>query len=246
MAPFAELRLTDALAKADWVNAPAVFTEQLTAHLWTTHQIDVFRAAAVDYVGKSSAALPEGPLPTHRLGIVVIGQGVRNSEYRLFRKLRPHGMYFTQVKHAGGLNTLASAVAKRAAAHPTPYGHWYIDGGDSAAAIPGSVARVSYAELSPVRTGLAAPHAEVLRGQRVRSGGVSNEAGADAAGRAWHEFRRRRRAEAVSAESADRRIGYAGVRDYLRAMGGAGDVAARAAPDAVRALCTAPAREPDE
>ena len=30
--------------------------EQLTAHLWTTHQIDAFRTAAVDYVGKSSAA----------------------------------------------------------------------------------------------------------------------------------------------------------------------------------------------
>jgi hypothetical protein len=154
MAPFAELRLTDTLGKADWVNAPAVFTEQLTAHLWTTRQIDGFRAAAVDYVGKSSAALPEGPLPTHRLGIAVIGQGVQKSEYRLFRKLRPHGMYFTRVKHADGLNTLASAVAKRAAAHPVPYGHWYIDGGDSAAGIPNSVSRVSYAELSPVRTGL--------------------------------------------------------------------------------------------
>jgi hypothetical protein len=105
-------------------------------------------------VGKSSAALPEGPLPTHRLGIAVIGQGVQKSEYRLFRKLRPHGMYFTQVKHGGGLNTLATAVAKRAATHPTRYGHWYIDGGDSAAAISSGVARVSYAELSPVRTGL--------------------------------------------------------------------------------------------
>jgi hypothetical protein len=154
MAPFGGLRLSDALAKADWVNAPAVFTEQLTAHLWTTHQIDGFRAAAVDYVGKSSAALPDEPLPTHRLGIVVIGQGVRSSEYRLFRKLRPHGTYFTQVKHAGGLNMLASAVAKRAAAHPTAYGHWYIDGGDSAAVVPGGVARVSYGELSPVRSGL--------------------------------------------------------------------------------------------
>jgi hypothetical protein len=155
MAPFGGLRLSDALAKADWVNAPAVFTEQLTAHLWTTHQIDGFRAAAVDYVGKSSAALPDEPLPTHRLGIVVIGQGVRSSEYRLFRKLRPHGTYFTQVRHGGGLSALASAVAKRAAAHPTPYGHWYIDGGDSvAAAIPGGVARVSYGELSPVRSGL--------------------------------------------------------------------------------------------
>jgi hypothetical protein len=154
MSAFSDLRLTDALGKTDWVNSPAIFTEQLTAHLWTTHQIDVFRAAAVDYVGKSSAASPEDPLPTHRLGIAVIGQGVGNSEYRLFRKLRPQGVYFTQVKHSDGLNTLASAVAKRAAAHPLPYGHWYIDGGAGAAAFPNGVARVSYAALSPVRAGL--------------------------------------------------------------------------------------------
>jgi hypothetical protein len=154
MSAFSDLRLTDALGKTDWVNSPAIFTEQLTAHLWTTHQIDVFRAAAVDYVGKSSAASPEDPLPTHRLGIAVIGQGVGNSEYRLFRKLRPQGVYFTQVKHSGGLNTLASVVAKRAAAHPLPYGHWYIDGAAAAAAVPNSVARVSYAALSPVRAGL--------------------------------------------------------------------------------------------
>jgi hypothetical protein len=154
MAAFSELRLSEALSKTDWVNSPATFTEQLTAHLWTTHQIDVFRAAAVDYVGKSSAALPENPLPTHRLGIVAIGQGVGNSQYRLFRKLRPEGMYFTQVRHADGLNTLASTVVKRAAAHPLPYGHWYIDGGASAASIPNGVTRVSYVGLSPVRAAL--------------------------------------------------------------------------------------------
>jgi len=115
MAAFSQLRLTSALEKTDWVNSPAVFTEQLTAHLSTTHQIDAFRAAAVDYVGKSSAAAPDDPLPTHRLGIVVIGQGVRNNQYRLFRKLRPQGVYFTQVRLANGFDTLAGALAKRAA-----------------------------------------------------------------------------------------------------------------------------------
>src|SRR5260370_19279969 len=154
MAAFTQPRLTGALEKTDWVNSPAIFTEQLTTHLWTTHQIDAFRAAAVEYVGKSSAALPEEPLPTHRLGIVVIGQGVGNNPYRLFREIRPQGTYFTTVTHADGLNTLASAVAKRAAAHPLPYGHWYIDGGASAAAIPNTVARVSYVTLSPVRAAL--------------------------------------------------------------------------------------------
>jgi hypothetical protein len=154
MAPFHILRLTDALGKLDWVNSPAVFTEQLTAHLWSTHQIDAFRVAAVDYVGRSSAASTEAPLPAHRLGIVVIGQSVRNNSYRLFRKLRPQGTYFTQVKHTGGVAVLAAAVQKRAAAHPLPYAHWHIDGDDSTASLPKGVAHVSYAALSPVRSGL--------------------------------------------------------------------------------------------
>jgi len=29
--------------------------------------------------------------------MVAIGQGVRSNEYRLFRKLRPHGTYFTKL-----------------------------------------------------------------------------------------------------------------------------------------------------
>jgi hypothetical protein len=153
LAPFSALRLTDALAKTDWVNAPAVFSEQLTAHLWATHQIDSFRAAAVDYVAKSSAAIPEPPLPLRRLAIAVIGEGVAKNEYRLFRKLQPRGAYFTRVKAEGGLKLLTETVAKRAAAHPVPYGHWYIDGG-APASIPQGIAQVSYSALSPARAGL--------------------------------------------------------------------------------------------
>ena len=51
MAAFSQLRLPGTLEQTDWVNAPAVFTEQLTAHLWATHQIDPFRAAAVFCAG---------------------------------------------------------------------------------------------------------------------------------------------------------------------------------------------------
>jgi len=154
MAAFSQLRLTAALEKTDWINSPAVFSEQLTAHLWGTHQIDAFRTAAVEYVAKSSAVSGEDALPTHRLGIAVIGQGVRNNEYHLFRKLRPQGTYFTHVKPANGLNALIEAVAKRADAHPVPFGHWYIDGGASAMAIPSGVAHVSYASLSAPRAAL--------------------------------------------------------------------------------------------
>jgi hypothetical protein len=151
MAAFARLSLSSELEKTDWIDSPGSFSEQLSAHLWKTHQIDAFRAAAVDYVQKSGSAVPDVPLPTHRLGIVVIGQGVTNNQYRLFRKLRPQGVYFTQVRHENGVNTLLQAVAKRAAAHPAPFAHWYIEGAGAAPVTEGLIAQVSYAALSPLR-----------------------------------------------------------------------------------------------
>lgn len=150
---FSKLRLTAELEKTDWVNHPAVFTEQLTAHLWTTHQIDAFRAAAVDYVNKATAAFPDEPIAVHRLGMAVIGQGVKTTDYRLFRKLRPQGTLFTNVRAEKGVATLLEVVGRRAEQHRIPYGHWYIDGGLSAGSPPG-VAQVSYAALSPSRAAL--------------------------------------------------------------------------------------------
>ena len=151
--PFARLRLTPALEKVDWVNQPAIFTEQLTAHLWSTHQIDAFRAGAMAYMQAATAAQPEPTLPMRRLGIAAIGAGVDKSEYRLFRKLRPRGVYYSRVKPENGLRALVDAVAKRAAARPLPYGHWLIDGGGTAAA-PEGVTSVSYGALAGPRSAL--------------------------------------------------------------------------------------------
>jgi len=154
MSAFAELKLARALEQTDWVNSPATFSERLSAHLWATHQIDSFRAAAVDYVQKVTASAPDPPLATHRLGIAIIGQGVaKNDDYRLFRKLRPRGVYFTQVKHAGGVQVLLDAARARAEAHPAPYGHWYIDGGASLA-VPASITHISYAALAAPRAAI--------------------------------------------------------------------------------------------
>lgn len=151
---FSKLSLNADLEKTDWLNNPAIFTEQLTAHLWTTHQIDAFRAAAILYVDQATAAFPDDPPATHRLGIAVIGQGVKSTDYRLFRKLRAQGTYFTGVKAERGAALLLDAVAKRAAQHPEPYSHWYIDGGGGPQ-IAG-VSCVSYAALSPARAALQA------------------------------------------------------------------------------------------
>jgi hypothetical protein len=153
MYSFAQLKLARELEQTDWVNSPAIFSEQLSAHLWATRQIDIFRAAAVEYIQKTSASAPDPALATHRLGIAVIGQGVAKNDYSLFRKLRPQGVYFTQGKHSDGLQVILDAVAARAGAHPVPYGHWYIDGGASVA-VPEGVTRVSYNALSGPRATL--------------------------------------------------------------------------------------------
>jgi hypothetical protein len=154
LADFWQLRLSADLERFDWVNQPARYSERLSAHLWATHQIDAFSKAAGDYVQRVDAAHPLHPPPIPRLGIVVIGQGVSNNTYPLFRKLRKQGVYFSRVKPDDGLQILLNGVAARAAAHPLAYSHWYIDGGVAAASPLAGLTSVSYQSLEPVRTAL--------------------------------------------------------------------------------------------
>jgi hypothetical protein len=150
---FARIQLSPRLESLDWINAPAQFVEQLSSHLWTTHQLDAFRNAALGYADRLQAAEPPEPPTIPRLGITVVGQGVAAYDEALFRKLRPHGAYFKQVKPENGLQQLLSAVAARAKAHPVAYGHWYVDGGQ-AADHDSSLTCVSYDALEPARTAL--------------------------------------------------------------------------------------------
>src|ERR1700687_5909723 len=147
---FAEIKQTPKLESVDWVNLPGLFVEQLSAHLWATHQLDAFRKAAMDYAGRLQAVAPRDPPPVPRLGIAVIGQGATTHEEPLFRKLRAHGGYFSRVNPENGLQTLLSAAAARAKAHPAPYGHWYIDGGQEADHDP-SLTCVAYKALEAAR-----------------------------------------------------------------------------------------------
>lgn len=150
---FSALSLSSKLEKSDWVNRPAQFLEQESAYLWTTHQLDAFRKAATDYGDRLRAALPDEPIPERRLGIAIIGQGVTSIDGPLFRNLRAHGTYFANVKPESGVEQLLKAVSSRAQAHPVPYAHWYIDGGQPAAHSP-LLTCVSYGELEPVRAAL--------------------------------------------------------------------------------------------
>jgi hypothetical protein len=152
---FWAIQLSSKLEQFDWVNAPAQFVEQLSAHLWTTHQMDAFRNAAVQYADRLRKGVPAEAPRLPRLGIIVIGQGIETAQEPLFRKLRPHGVYFTAVNTENGVSHLLEAVSTRAKANPIPYGHWYVDGGQALAHDAG-ITCVSYAALTPVRTTLLA------------------------------------------------------------------------------------------
>ena len=163
MSPFAGLKLSAELEHFDWINDTATFSEHLTAHLWATHQIDAFRTAAVDYVHKLNGATPAAPLPANRLTMVVIGRDVSENRYPLFRKLRPQGVFYSNVKAAGGNKILMDALDARAAAHPAPFGHWYIDGGASEIGPRAGVTCISYPAVDPIRAKLLGTMEAVMR-----------------------------------------------------------------------------------
>ena len=150
---FSQIHISPELEHSSWASAPAQFVEQLSAYLWTTHQLEAFRTAALDYADRLQNAVPPQPPPIARLGIAVIGRGVTAYQGALFRKLRPQGAFFTRIKPENGLRLLLEAAAVRAKAHPTPYGHWYIDGAQQADHDP-SLTCVSYNSLEPARTAL--------------------------------------------------------------------------------------------
>ena len=133
---FSRITLSPQLENVDWVNSPAQFVEQLSAHLWTTHQLDAFRIAATKYADHMNAAVAAEPPPIPRLGISIIGQGAGSFDGPLFRKL-------------------LDAVTARAKGHPVPYGHWYIDGGEPAVN-DSTLTCISYGALKPTRAALLA------------------------------------------------------------------------------------------
>ncbi len=160
---FAEIRLSPQLEQLDWVNEPAQFVEQLSAYLWTTDQLNAFRAAALAYAARLRETVPPEPPPIPRLGIAIIGQGVAVPYEPLFRKLRPHGAYFAHVQPENGVKELLDAVAARAKSHPVDYGHWYIEGGQAMEYDP-ALTCVSYQALAPARAALSAKiRAEIER-----------------------------------------------------------------------------------
>ncbi|MBL8205437.1 MAG: hypothetical protein JNM09_14465 [Blastocatellia bacterium] len=151
---FEQLKLPAQLLDVKWIESPVEFSEQLSHHLWTTGQIDAFHQASEAYLKAVFAAIPAQPPTTRRLGIAVIGKGVERNTYPLFRKLRPYGSRFTNVNPANGLKTLLAHVTDRAAAHPSSFDHWYIDGGPAEKIEQPFLTSISYHGLAQNRQAL--------------------------------------------------------------------------------------------
>jgi len=83
-----------------------------SSYLWTTHQLDIFRTAAIAYADRLHSSARRRRPPRRRFGITVVGQGVASYDAALFRKLRPHGAYYSRVSQKVVLRVLLNVVAR--------------------------------------------------------------------------------------------------------------------------------------
>ncbi|MEP6715266.1 MAG: hypothetical protein ABJC09_06810 [Terriglobia bacterium] len=150
VAPLEAITLPEALAKSDWVNHPAVFVETLTAHLWSTGQIDRYREAARTLL--DSAPVEAEPV-RKRTVIFLAGAALTAPSYPLFERLRASGLHAVDVAHDAEQTWALELLAKNASATEDRYANWYLDGGEPWPLPPaaGPIITLSYAHLDPVR-----------------------------------------------------------------------------------------------
>ena len=153
---FAAIQVPAAAEQTEWAARPQSFLDALTSGLWATGQIDALREAAGEYQTAWRKATPEPRPPVPRLSIVVLGRDLPSPEYPLFRKLRPHGVFFPQVDGSDAWPSILTALSARAAAHPVAFGHWYIDGDAPDAAADPRLTQVAWTRLQPVRRAVLA------------------------------------------------------------------------------------------
>lgn len=149
---FRELSLPRELETVDWVRNPSIFEENLTAYLWSSHQVDKFRVMSERFIQALHKAEPAPEPATSRWVVVVLGPGLKKDNYPLFRKLRPHGVFFPQVVGDKGIHTILSHLNARATKTPVEYGHWYFDGAHLHPTTLSGVHTFSWAESAQLRT----------------------------------------------------------------------------------------------
>ena len=157
--------LPNEIGRLDWVRNPEVFVDMLTAWLWSSHRIDAFRASATQYANAWRKASPEPIPPAPRLSIVVFDKNLQSPSYPLFRKLRPHGVFFSSVDATNAWPDIVGRVNDRASRYPGEFCHWYIDGAASQPGLNPSVTAISWQYLEPIRSAvLARMHSVIASG----------------------------------------------------------------------------------
>lgn len=148
---FANFTLASSLTDSDWVNTPQKFEEKLSAYLWASHQIDAFHTVSIAYVDAIQKALPPVSPATPRWAAVVLNPELRNDAYPLFRKLRPHGVFFPHVDGENGMTLLMEHLSQRATKTNAPFEHWYIDGGQPLAVEHPAISNFSWTGTTEIR-----------------------------------------------------------------------------------------------
>lgn len=164
--PLASISLPAELRALDWVNSPHPFLERLSAHLWSSQQIDGYRAAAQALVAALSVSR-RGSAPKQRLVIVTCAEDLVAVDYPLFSKLRAHGLYATNVDGHGADGCITRILSSRSNPASSPYAHWFVDGGKARSGDLqlGTSIYLSYERVEPVRVSVV----KIMR-QAVTSG----------------------------------------------------------------------------
>jgi hypothetical protein len=123
--PLKAISLSSSLTRANWVGRPAAFVTELTAYLWSSGQMTQFRNATASLF----ASVPPQVDDTHRLVVVILGQGAQVDSKSVLRKLRKQGVFLTAVQNAKAPTEIRELLLKHAAGPAGDYAAWYIDGG---------------------------------------------------------------------------------------------------------------------
>jgi hypothetical protein len=151
LAGFGNIQVPTTLDNPTRIKDPQRFLADMTTYLWSSLQMDAYRAAANRFVGIYSAAgQPDQPL-VPRLVMVCIGRDAQQPDFSLFQKLHKFGQLRTNVRTEGAAGAMLAALHERAKSHPAPYAHWYVDGGNPLSTFDSDqVTHIFYPELAPL------------------------------------------------------------------------------------------------
>jgi hypothetical protein len=151
---FASLRLSMELRHLDWQRNPADFVDKMTAELWASSQISAFREAAKRLVPPRQEGEDHNPEHGPRCVVIALDKELRSpaGPELLFRKLRPHGAFFSVAADAHGTEALREWITARTQSNPERYAHWYLSGTTIDQDFPAPIVSFSYDGLRPTRT----------------------------------------------------------------------------------------------